>query len=263
MGSAAKDVQSAFENIETTIVDGANYVEDGLIDGANIIKDQTIEFAGEVARGASSAFDWASQLVDNVETRTRVIVSTIEKSTEELAKMGIDVYNQEYKILSEKIKTLTIEGVQFLEDCYDMAGDWVDQNACQIGVTSALSAAIVFSLTPAQPEGAVLSTELSFLAQPVLYSKDMAQKMAVAKLIATPVALIFNEIWFIKGNIDVNLLTNVISNCIYHSLDNCQLWLTPAGVGIAIGSAVSPVIAFMACNRTIPKGFDKIPDFLS
>ena len=47
----------------------------------------------------------------------------------------------------------------------------------------------------------------------------------------------------VGGNVDPQLLKNVCSNCIYYSLDSAALWATPAGVGIAIGAAVAPVVA--------------------
>jgi hypothetical protein len=56
---------------------------------------------------------------------------------------------------------------------------------------------------------------------------------------------------------DPQLLKNVCSNCIYYSLDSAALWATPAGVGIAIGAAVAPVVASLVCTRTCPNGFSK------
>ena len=71
-----------------------------------------------------------------------------------------------------------------------------------------------------------------------------------------------DEVLIVEGYMDVVSLyaagiKNVISNCIYHSLESAHLWATPAGVGIAIGAAVAPVVATLVCTRTCPDGFSK------
>ena len=53
---------------------------------------------------------------------------------------------------------------------------------------------------------------------------------------------------------------NVLSNSINSSISNAYLWGTPAGVGIAVGSAISPVIATLICEGVLPKGMSAGPD---
>jgi len=85
----------------------------------------------------------------------------------------------------------------------------------------------------------------------------MAAKMAVSTAMGEIVATGFLAIPGVGGSVDAQLLKNVISNCIYYSLDSAALWATPAGVGIAIGAAVAPVVATLVCTRTCPNGFSK------
>jgi hypothetical protein len=115
----------------------------------------------------------------------------------------------------------------------------------------------VAAFTPAQPAGAATSTTLSLMATPVLYIADMAAKMAVSTAMGSIVADGFLSIPGVGGSVDPQLLKNVCSNCIYYSLDSAALWATPAGVGIAIGAAVAPVVASLVCTRTCPNGFSK------
>ena len=95
------------------------------------------------------------------------------------------------------------------------------------------------------------------MATPILYTADMAAKMAVATAMGEIVGTGFLAIPGVGGSVDPQLLKNVISNCIYYSLDSAALWATPAGVGIAIGAAVAPIVADLICKRTCPNGFSK------
>ena len=95
------------------------------------------------------------------------------------------------------------------------------------------------------------------MATPVLYTADIAVKSTVATAMGSIVANAFLEIPGVGGSVDSQLLKNVISNCIYYSLDSAALWATPAGVGIAIGAAVAPVVASLVCTKTCPNGFSK------
>ena len=53
------------------------------------------------------------------------------------------------------------EGYEVVKDGVVDAYNWVDENACNIAVTAAISAGVVAFFTPAQPEGAATSSALS------------------------------------------------------------------------------------------------------
>jgi hypothetical protein len=86
---------------------------------------------------------------------------------------------------------------------------------------------------------------------------SMAVKVAVVGEMSEIITNGFLLIPFVGDSIDHTLLKNVISNCLAKSLDSAELWATPAGVGIAIGAAIAPVIADLICKKTCPEGFTK------
>jgi hypothetical protein len=149
------------------------------------------------------------------------------------------------------------EGYEVVKDGAVIAYNWADENACNIAITAAISAGVVAAFSPAQPAGAATSTTLSFMATPVLYVADMTVKMAVSTAMGVIVTEAFLQIPGVSDSVDHEILKNVISNCIYHSLESAHLWATPAGVGIAIGAAVAPIVADLICKKTCPNGFSK------
>ena len=168
---------------------------------------------------------------------------------EEVMPVLINVGNQ--------IESGVKEGYEVVKDGAVMAYNWVDENACNIAITAAISAGVVAAFTPAQPAGAATSTTLSFMATPILYVADMAAKVAVVTAMSVIVTEAFLQIPDVSDSVDHEILKNVISNCLAKSLDSAHLWATPAGVGIAIGAAVAPIIADLICKRTCPEGFTK------
>ena len=133
---------------------------------------------------------------------------------------------------------------------------WADKNACNIGVTAAISAGIIAAFTPepANPAAVATSTTLSVMASTIT---SMAVKVAVVGEMSEIITNAFLLIPYVSDSIDHTLLKNIISNCLAKSLDSAALWATPAGVGIAIGAAFAPVIADLICTKTCPEGFTK------
>jgi hypothetical protein len=215
------------------------------------------EAAAAAAKIATDTYNYAKHLENDVEARTISIAATVASTTTELANAGLDVTSDEFKILSAEVEKRVMEGIDVVDDYAWAAYAWLDENACRLGLTAAISMGCVAAFTPAQPAGAATSTTLSLMATPVLYIADMAAKMAVATAMGEIVGTGFLAIPGVGGSVDPQLLKNVISNCIYYSLDSAALWATPAGVGIAIGAAVAPVVATLVCTRTCPDGFSK------
>ena len=153
----------------------------------------------------------------------------------------------------DKIK----DGYEKVEEGVVDAYHWADANACNIGVTAAITAAFVAAFEPVQPEGAAASTALSLMADPILYTVDKAEKAAVVMEMTKILTDLLLEVPFVSDSIDHTLLTNIISNCLGESIKKPELWATPAGVGIALGAAFAPVLADLICTKTCPEGFTK------
>lgn len=255
MGAVASVVETAVNVVVDTAVSAGNAIADVATTAGNAIVGAGQTAINAITGTATDAYNYAKKLEQDVESRTESIAATIASTTTELANAGLDVTSSEFQYLAGQVQTQVMNGVHIAEDYAMVAYRWADENACRMGLTAAISMGCVAAFTPAQPEGAVASTTLSLMAQPVLYTADMGAKMVVAGQMGSFIADAFLKIPGV--DVDATLLTNVISNCIYYSLDSASLWATPAGVGIAIGAAVAPIVANLVCTRTCPEGFTK------
>ena len=170
------------------------------------------------------------------------------------------VWNEEVApvldLVEKQIESEIKEGYEEVKEGVIDAYQWADKNACNIAVTAAISAGIVFAFTPepANPAAVATSTTLSVMASTIT---SMAVKVAVVGEMSEIITNGFLLIPYVNDSIDHTLLKNIISNCLAKSLDSAELWATPAGVGIAIGAAFAPVIADLICTKTCPEGFTK------
>lgn len=252
----SKGTKDAGKAIEKTANDTGKAIEKTANDAGNAIVDTT----NQVIDVAKDTYNYAVDLANDVAKRTESIQATVLKSTEELAKAGLDTTSKEFNDLSKQVEKQVIAGVDVIKDVAEEAYQWLDENACRLALTSAISIGVVTYFTPKPAPGdpgTITSTSLSLMATPILYTADVAAKMAAATLMAEICVDSFLLIPGVKGSVNATLLKNVISNCVYYSLDSVALWATPAGVGIAIGAAVAPVVASLICTSTCPKGFSK------
>ena len=115
---------------------------------------------------------------------------------------------------------------------------------------------------PADP-GTVTSTTIS--ATMVAAMVSMGQKAAmmavstvVGKLLADGIFLIPG----VKGTCSKKLLTKVLTNVVgkANPIYATAALSTPAGVGLFVGSVVSPIVATLICEGVVPNGFSKLDD---
>ena len=263
-GKGLKDTGKAIEkganDTGKAIEKGANDAGKAIEKGANDAIDAVVDTTNQVIDVAKDTYNYAVDFANDTIQRTESIQATVLKSTEELAKAGLDTTSKEFNDLSKQVEKQVIAGVEVIKEVAEEAYQWLDENACRLALTSAISLGVVTYFTPKPAPGdpgTITSTSLSFMATPILYTADMAAKMAAATLMAEICVDSFLLIPGVKGSVNAKLLKNVISNCIYYSLDCAALWATPAGVGIAIGAAVAPVVATLICTSTCPNGFSK------
>ncbi len=263
-GKGLKDTGKAIEkganDTGKAIEKGANDTGKAIEKGANDAIDAVVDTTNQVIDIAKDTYNYAVDFANDTVKRTESIQATVLKSTEELAKAGLDTTSKEFNDLSKQVEKQVIAGVEVIKEVAEEAYQWLDENACRLALTSAISLGVVTYFTPKPAPGdpgTITSTSLSFMATPILYTADMAAKMAAATLMAEVCVDSFLLIPGVKGSVNATLLKNVISNCIYYSLDCAALWATPAGVGIAIGAAVAPVVATLICTSTCPNGFSK------
>lgn len=255
-----KAIDKGTKDTGKAIEKGANDTGKAIEKGTNDVINTVVDTTNKVIDITKETYNYAVDFANDTIQRTESIQATVLKSTEELAKAGLDTTSKEFNDLSKQVEKQVINGVEVIKDVAEIAYQWIDENACRIALTSAISLGVVTFFTPkpapADP-GTITSTSLSFMATPVLYTADMVAKMVVATAMAEVCVDAFLLIPGVKGSVNAKLLKNVISNCIYYSLDCAALWATPAGVGIAIGAAVAPVVATLICTSTCPNGFSK------
>jgi hypothetical protein len=242
---------------------GAKGAVDVIVDGAVVSYNETakvVDSAGKaIVNVATDTYNYSVAFAIDTAYRTESAANFVAKNAEEFGKAGLDVTSKEFIELSDLTEKYIVEGVEVVKYGAEYAYHWVDENACRLGLTAAISMGFVAAFTPKPVPGdpgtvtsaAVSTTYASMLAAGV-------QNTVIAEAIT---AIVFEPIWSIpgiNGSCDKKLLRNCVSNCIYYSLTTSgALWLSGAGVGIAMGAAVAPVIATYICTRTMPKGFSK------
>lgn len=220
----------------------------------------------QVSDGFTKAYSGSVDLVNDAYKRSKNAANVVAKNSSAFAKQGINTTSKEFKDLSKKAEQQLSAGVEVLSDVAKDAYEWADRNACQIAVTATISIGVVAYFTPKPSPtdpGTVTSTSMSATALAYYAMKQTASKaaaMAKKKVASQTMAIVASESFMlipgVKGNVDKDVLKNVIANSIYYSLDCVGCWGTPAGVGVAIAAAVAPLIAEYACSNIIPTGYN-------
>jgi hypothetical protein len=249
-------------------------IDDGAKDVIHIVVDGTVQTYNDATKVVNDAgnfvvdiskdtYNYSVAFAMDTAYRTADAGSYVARNTEDFSKAGLDVTQKEFINLSKQAETQIINGVEVIKYGFDYAYNWLDENACRIGLTAAISMGFVAAFSPSNPQGAAKSTSISAMVITAVESAgSAAKKTAVNTALAYAVALaIIEPIWAIPGVggcCDKTLLTNCISNAIYYSFDvSMELWMSGAGVCIALGAAVAPIIATYICTRTMPNGFSK------
>ena len=245
-----KPVEDVGNKIVDGTVDAANQVADTVTDAANQVADTVTDVANETA-------NFVNDLVNDTSKAVQYTADTCAAQASEYAKQGFDVASDEWKSGSKAACDAVSHGVEVVEHAATEAWEWIDANACYVGLNLALTTGCVMYFTPkpdpAEP-GTVTSTAISSTYLGYLVSKGTNAAMATAVG-----HLITESIWLIpgvKGNCDKQTLNNVIVNVIA-TCNPAVLSVslaTPAGVGIFVGSVISPIVAQLVCEKIAPKG---------
>jgi hypothetical protein len=250
--------------IEDTANDAAHTVADTATNVGNTIADTATDVANTVANGVTDAAnqtaDFVTGLVNDTTKAVEHTANTCAAQASDYAKQGFDVASNEWKQGTQAACNAVSHGVEAIEWAATEAYEWLDANACYVGLNLALTTGCVMYFTPkpdpAEP-GTVTSTAISATYLGYIVSKGTNAAMATAVG-----HLITESIWLIpgvKGNCNKQTLNNVIVNVIA-TCNPAVLSVslaTPAGVGIFIGSVISPIVAQLVCEKIAPKGFTK------
>ncbi len=236
-------------------------IEDTATDAGNVIVDTATDVGNTVADTATSAAnttsDFVTGLVNDTSKAVKHTADTCAAQATEYSKQGFDVASDEWKKGTQEACNAVSHGVEAVEWAATEAWDWVDANACYIGLNLALTTGCVTYFTPkpnpADP-GTVTSTAVS-----TTYLGYIATQGANAGMATAVGGLITESVWLIpgvKGNCNKKTLNNVIVNVIA-TCNPAMLSVslaTPAGVGIFVGSVISPIVAQLVCEKIAPKG---------
>ena len=255
---AVKDTGKAInDNVVKPVVDTGKQAADAAEKAAKDAAAATEKAAKDTYNATKSfAESLANDTAKAVEHTTAVCV----KNADEYSKQGFNVTSDAWKQGTGEVIKYTKEGVVYVEWAANEAYKWADANACYIGLNLALTTGCVLYFTPkpdpAEP-GTVTSTAISstYLGYIAVQGSNTAMAMAVGEIITKSFLLIPG----VKGNVDEKMLNRVIVNAIA-TCNPAMLAVslaTPAGVGIFIGSVLSPIVAQLVCEKTAPKGLTK------
>lgn len=225
-------------------IDIIDDVVDVVVDPITDVVNDTVKFAESLVKDTSKAVAHTTQICAS---------QAVEYSNQ-----GFDVASDTWKQGTEATIAAVSNGVEIVEYASMEAYKWLDANACYLGLNFALTTGCVAYFTPkpspADP-GTVTSTAISttYLSYIAVQGSNLAMSIAIAKIITEGIILIPG----VKGNVDEKMLYNVICNTIA-TCNPVVLSLslaTPAGVGIFIGSVISPIVAQLVCEKIAPKGF--------
>lgn len=261
---AGKAVENTANTVAKETTQAANTVAKETTKAANTVANETTKAANTVAKATTNAYKDTTKAVAHT-------ADVVAKNTEEAAKQGLDVASDTWKKGSAQAVSFAKDGLEVVEDIADDIKDaaedaveWLDENACYIGLNMALTTGCVAYFTPkpapADP-GTVTSTTISGAMLAAMAS--VGQKAAImivskeiGKLLADGIFLIPG----VKGSCSKDLLTKVLTNVVGKAdpIYATAALSTPAGVGLFVGSVVSPIVATLICEGVVPNGFSKL-----
>jgi hypothetical protein len=270
-----KKIKKGASKAGNTVKKGANQAAKTTTKAANTVAKETTKAANTVAKETTKAANTVAKTTTNIYTDSKKAVkqtaNVVAKNTEEAAKQGLDVASDTWKEGSKQAIDFAKDGLEVIEDvaedikdAAEDAAEWLDENACYIGLNMALTTGCVAYFTPkpspADP-GTVTSTTIS--ASMLAAISSVGQKVAlmvvskeIGKLLADGIFLIPG----VKGKCNKELLTRVLTNVVgkANPIYATAALSTPAGVGLFVGSVVSPIVATLICEGVVPNGFSKL-----
>jgi hypothetical protein len=266
--SISKGVKGATKSVSKGVTDTANTVSKGVTDTVKVVENTATDVYKDATKVATDAYNYSVSLANNTAAVTASVANTVAKNTEEAAKVGVNVASDEWKKGSQCAVDAYKDGAEAVQKAAEDTYAWLDANACRIGLNMALTTGIVayFTPKPAPGDPGTVNSTAASMTWVAWFAAQGGKQVTKAQtmVISSSIAYIINEGLFmipgVKGQVNKNLTFNVLANSINATISNAYLWGTPAGVGIAVGSAISPIIATLICEGVLPKGASAGPD---
>ncbi len=265
---STKDISKGLNDAGKAIEKGGKDLVDAGKDAVKVVENTAVDAYKDVSKAATDAYNYSVSLANNTAAVTASVANTVAKNTEEAAKAGVNVASDEWKKGSQCAVDAYKDGAEAVQKAAEDAYAWLDANACRIGLNMALTTGIVayFTPKPAPADPGTVNSTAASMTWVAWFAAQGGKQMTKAQtmVISSSIAYIINEGLFmipgVKGQVNKNLTFNVLANSINATISNAYLWGTPAGVGIAVGSAISPIIATLICEGVLPKGASAGPD---
>lgn len=260
--SIGKAFSDAGKAIEKTANDAGKAIEKTANDAGDAIDDtvDTVSDAvNDVIKETQKALDESAKWMLDTDARAKNIKSIVDKVKSDAKKAGlpIDQYVKEFNQGADFIQGAVTEGVEAVE----WVVQYLEQNACQMALTSALSLAFFTILNPTNPEAEASAAPLSAAAIAYM-AAGAAGKMVLATacyefacLIATPIYAI-PEVKNALSKDGKKVLCSALGNAIYYSIEAAAAaWTVPAAALMMMAAMFSTLIANLACTGTLPNGY--------
>lgn len=256
-------ITNAANSAVNTVTHAANSAVNAVVDTTNTVVDTTNSAVNDVVNLVDEFVDevtYAEHWVSNQVMREENINELATKVYTEAKNAGIplDKYVAEFDHGIEFAKQQVIQGVESVE----WVVQYLDQQACQIGLTAALCLCFSTLLNPANPEAEAAAAPLSVAAIAFKAAQSAATISALTGA-AYGIALGITEaLWLIpevRNGMKKDgkaLLCSVLSNAIYYSIQtSIDAWLVPASALMVMSAIFSVLISNLICTGTIPGGY--------
>ena len=258
--SAVNSVTNATNSAVNAVVDTTNTavdtVVDTVVDTTNSVVNDVVHLADEFVDEVSYAEHWVSNQVMREENINKLATKVYTEAKN--AGIPLDKYVAEFDHGIDFAKQQVIQGVESVE----WVVQYLDQQACQIGLTAALCLCFSTLLNPANPEAEAAAAPLSVAAIAFKAAQSAATISALTGA-AYGIALGITEaLWLIpevRNGMKKDgkaLLCSVLSNAIYYSIQtSIDAWLVPASALMVMSAIFSVLISNLICTGTIPGGY--------
>lgn len=258
--SAVNTVVNTTNTVVNSAVDTTNNAVNTVVDttnsAVNTVVNDVVGITDELVDDVTYAAHWVSNQAIREENITELATKVYTEAKN--AGIPIDKYVTEFDTGIEFAKQQVIQGVESVE----WVVQYIDQQACQIGLTAALCLCFSTLLNPANPEAEAAAAPLSVAAIAFKAAQSAATISALTGASYGIALGITEALWLIpevrngmkkdgKG-----LLCSVLSNAIYYSMQtSIDAWLVPASALMVMSAIFSVLISNLICTGTIPGGY--------
>lgn len=250
-----KGTKDTYKAAEKGVNEGVKAVDKGIDQGIDAVVDVT----NQVVNATEQAYEESLKWVTNTDARLKNVQDIAKKAEEECKKAGIpvDQYYADFNNASKLMQQAIVDGVEAVE----WVVQYLEQNACQIALSTALSLAFFTILNPTNPQAQASATPLSAAAIAYM-AAGQAGKMALSQACYQFASIIVEPIFAIPevknsmGKDGKKILTMALGNSIFYGIQaSAAAWTVPATALMMMSAMFSVLIANLACTGTLPGGY--------